>query len=340
MMAAAPTELGISLTLTSGRSPVEMAQLAADAERAGFSTVLVTERVGDVLAAVPPLIAATSRLTVGTAIANLYLHPPVLTAMSLASLDEQSGGRFVLGLGVANPVLNQGMLGLPDVPPLLMAEEYVGVLRAVLAGQPFAGRVLSLPTPLTLDRPPMRPRPPIHLAALQPRMLALAGRIADGVILTLMSPEQLAMAVAVVRAAATDAGRDPAAVRVVCVLPCCLTDDADLARRAARGVVLRFARHAAAGRLFAEHDPGDRMADVRAALAAGDPAGAAAAVPQPVADAFVVQGPAGACRQRVAEYAAAGPDLTVVQPMPVGGTWDGVIEGVIRELAPAVALPG
>jgi hypothetical protein len=62
-------------------------------------------------------------------------------------------------------------------------------------------------------------------------------------------------------------------------------------------------------------------------------------VPQPVADAFVVQGPAGVCRERVAESAAAGPDLTVVQPMPVAGTWDGVIEGVVRELAPAVALP-
>jgi 5,10-methylenetetrahydromethanopterin reductase len=337
---AGAAELGISLTLTSGRSPVELGRLAADAERAGFSTVLVTERVGDVLAAVPPLIAATSRVTVGTAIANLYLHPPVLTAMSLASLDEQSGRRFVLGVGTANAALNQGMLGLPDVPPLLMAEEYIGMLRAVLAGQPFIGRVLSLSTPLTLDRPPVRPDPPIHLAALQPRMLALAGRIADGVIITLMSPQQVSQAVGIVRAAAADAGRDPAAVRVVCVLPCCLTDDPDLAQRAARGVALRFARHTSAGRLFAEHDPENRMADVRAALAAGDLAGAAAAVPQSIADAFVVHGPVRVCRERVAEYAAAGSDLTVVQPMPVQGVWNDVIEGIIRDLAPAVAQPG
>jgi alkanesulfonate monooxygenase SsuD/methylene tetrahydromethanopterin reductase-like flavin-dependent oxidoreductase (luciferase family) len=332
-------ELGLSLTLTS-RSPLEFGPLAAAAEAAGFAGVVVTERIGDVLAAMPSVIAATSRVAVGTAIANLYLHPPVLTAMSLASLDEQSGGRFVLGLGVANPALNQGLLGLPDVPPLLMVEEYVGMVRAVLTGHGFEGQALRLPTPLPLDRPPLRADPPIHLAALQPRMLALAGRIADGVILTLMSPAQAARAVGTVRAAAAEAGRDPAAVRVVCVLQCCLSDDADQARAAARGVVVRFARHGPAGRLFAEHDPADGMSGVRTALEARDPAAAAEAVPQAVADGFVVHGSAAACRARVAEYAAAGVDLTVVQPMPVHGTWDGVIEGVIRDLAPALALPG
>jgi alkanesulfonate monooxygenase SsuD/methylene tetrahydromethanopterin reductase-like flavin-dependent oxidoreductase (luciferase family) len=339
MTEAAP-ELGISLTLTSGRSPGELGTLAGDAERAGFSTVLVTERVGDVFAAVPALLAATTRATVGTAIANLYLHPPALTAMTLASLDEQSGGRFVLGLGVANPALNQGLLGLPDVPPLEMTEEYVGLVRAILSGQPYDGRVYRQPSPLALDRPPVRPDPPIHLAALQPRMLALAGRIADGVIITLMSPEQLSRAVSIVRGAAAEAGRDPAAVRVTCVLPCCLSDDAELAQRAARGVATRFARHASAGRLFAEHDPQNRMDEVRTALAVGDPAGAAAAVPQDVADGFVARGSARSCRERIAEYVAAGPDLVVVQPMPVQGTWDGVIERLIHDLAPSLALPG
>ena len=339
-MSEAAPELGISLTLTSGRSPVELGRLAADAERAGFSTVLVTERVGDVFAAVPALLAATTRATVGTAIANLYLHPPALTAMTLASLDEQSGGRFVLGLGVANPALNQGLLGLPDVPPLQMAEEYVALIRAIVAGQPYDGQVFRLPAPLPLDRPPVRPDPPIHLAALQPQMLALAGRIADGVIITLMSPEQLRRAVSIVRGAAAEAGRDPAAVRVTCVLPCCLSDDAEVAQQAARGVATRFARHGSAGRLFAEHDPQNRMDDVRTALAAGDLAAAAAAVPQNVADGFVASGSAQACRERIAEYMASGPDLVAVQPMPVHGTWDGVIEGLIRDLAPSVTLPG
>jgi 5,10-methylenetetrahydromethanopterin reductase len=81
---------------------------------------------------------------------------------------------------------------------------------------------------------------PIYLAALGPRMLALAGRIADGVILNLMSPAQAGEAVATVRSAEKAAGRDPSAVEIACVVRCCLSDDADAAAAATRAVVPRY----------------------------------------------------------------------------------------------------
>lgn len=298
--------VGISLATHSGLRSVELARLAAEAERRGFAAVFLAEGRSDVLAMCSPVAAATSTVTVGTAIANAYLRPPVLTAMTAATLDDVSGGRFVLGLGTANAAYNHGVLGLPEHRPLRMMEEYVGLIRATLAGQPYAGELFRAGDALVLDRPPVRADLPIHLAALRPAMLELAGRIADGVILNLMSPNQVAAAVTTVRAAAAEAGRDPSAVTISCVVQTCICDDAAAADAAARGVIERYSRHPSAAKLFAEHDPDE------------------------AAKAVVISGSAGECRARLDEFAATGIDLPVVFPMPVGGSWQGVSEAAIE----------
>ena len=180
--------LGLSIASHSGLPPAGIGALAAAAERAGFTAVAVAEGHGDALALCHPVAAATRRVRIGTAVANAALRPPVLTAKTAAQLDQAAGGRFTLGLGVGNPVMN-GRFGIEPFPPLAMIEEYVAVVRAVLAGQAsgHAGRVYRTGM-VPLDSPPVRPDLPIYLGALGPRMLGLAGRIADGVILNLMSP--------------------------------------------------------------------------------------------------------------------------------------------------------
>ena len=321
--------LGLCLATRSGSSPTELGRVARQAEDAGFSAVFVAEGNGDVLSVCPGLVRATGRVAIGTAIANAYLHPPALTAMTAATLDHESAGRFVLGLGTANASLNHDLLGLPPFPPLRMIEEYVGLVRALWAGQPFHGEVFRLSRPFVLDRVPHRTQLPIYLAALQPRMLALAGRIADGVILTLMSPEQAGDAVRMVRTAAADAGREPASVSIVCVLQCCLSEDPESARAAARRVCLRFASHPSAVRLFARYDPEGGLASVLELLAAGDAERAAAAVPEGVVDAFVLHGDTQACRRRIDEYRQVGVDLPVLLPMPLAAGWHGVPEAAV-----------
>jgi 5,10-methylenetetrahydromethanopterin reductase len=339
--------IALSIASHSGLAPASIGALAAVAEDAGFSAVLVAEGHGDALALVHPVAAATRRARVGTAIANAALRPPVLVAKTAAQLDHAAAGRLVLGLGVANPVMN-ARFGIAPFPPLQMIEEYVAVVRAVLGGSPagFQGRLLHA-GPVPLDSPPLRPGLPVYLAALGPRMLALAGRIADGVILNLMSAAQAGQATAAVRAAAAAAGRDPAAVEVACVVHCCLSDSDDTAATAARAVVPRYVLHPAATRLFGEVDgaigPGSAVAGascspidltvVRDLVLAGDRAGAADQVPQAVADAFVARGDFTAIMLRLAEYRAAGVDLPVLFPMPVDGDWG--YEPVIAAVAAA-----
>jgi 5,10-methylenetetrahydromethanopterin reductase len=313
--------VGLSIASHSGLPPAAVGALAAAAEQAGFAAVLVAEGHGDALSLCHPVAAATSRVRVGTAVANAALRPPVLTAKTAAQLDQAAGGRFLLGLGVANDIMN-ARFGIAPFPPLQMMEEYVAVVRAVLAGQPggFQGRLFRTGA-VPLDTPPVRPDLPIYLAALGPRMLELAGRVADGVILNLMSPAQAGAAAARVRAAAAAAGRDPAAVEIVCVVHCCVSGDPAAAAAAAREVVLRYVLHPAMAWLSGERDGRADLSEVRAGALAGDRPAAAALVPQHVADGFVAHGSAGACFGALASYRAAGMDLPVLFPMPVGGRW-------------------
>jgi 5,10-methylenetetrahydromethanopterin reductase len=324
--------IGLSIASHSGLAPDSVGALAAAAEDAGFGAVLVAEGHGDALALVHPVACATLRVRVGTAVANAALRPPVLTAKTAAQLDHAASGRLVLGLGVANPVMN-ARFGIAPFPPLEMIEEYVAVVRAVLGGSRagFQGRLFRAGQ-VPLDSPPVRPGLPIYLGALGPRMLALAGRIADGVILNLMSADQAGQAAAAVRAAAAEAGRDPGAVEIACVLHCCLSDRDDGAASAARAVVPRYVLHPTAPRLFGELDGAADLTAVRDLVLAGDRVRAADLVPQAVADAFVARGDFGAILQRLAEYRAAGIDLPVLFPMPVDGDW-----GYERVIAAAAA---
>jgi alkanesulfonate monooxygenase SsuD/methylene tetrahydromethanopterin reductase-like flavin-dependent oxidoreductase (luciferase family) len=309
--------IGVSIASHSGLAPGRIGELAAAAERAGFSAVFVAEGHGDALALCHPVAAATRQARVGTAVANAALRPPVLAAKTAAQLDQAADGRFVLGLGVGNTVMN-GRFGLRPVPPLPMIEEYVEVIRSVLNRATGYDGKLFRTGMVPLDSPPVRTDLPVWLGALGPRMLALAGRIADGVILNLMSPAQAGRAAGIVRAAAGAAGRDPASVEVACVVHCCRSDDLAAAAAAARAVVPRYVLHPAVPRLFGEF--GD-LSCARELTLAGDRAGAAAKVPQPAADAFVAHGDAARCAARLAQYRAAGVDLPVVFPMPVGDDW-------------------
>jgi 5,10-methylenetetrahydromethanopterin reductase len=321
--------LGLSIASHSGLPPDRIGALAEAAERAGFDAVFVAEGHGDALALCHPVAAATRRVRVGTAVANAALRPPVLAAKTAAQLDQATGGRFILGLGVGNQVMNT-RFGLPSYPPLEMVEEYVEVVRSVLnraAG--YDGKLFRTGV-VPLDSPPVRPGLPVYLAALGPRMTELAGRIADGVILNLMTPAQAGRAAATVRAAAAAAGRDP--IEVVCVVHCCLSEDPAAAAAAARAVVPRYVLHPAVPPLFGELDGGVDLRGVRELTLAGDRAGAAARVPQQVADGFVAHGRAADCAARLAEYRAAGVDLPVLFPMPVDGDWG--YERAITELGP------
>lgn len=330
--------LAVSIASRSGICATEVADLARSVEAAGLDALFVAERCADSLALAHSALLATQRITVGTAIANAAARHPAMTAMTAATLAEESHGRFVLGLGVANAALNEGMLGLAPTRPVQYMREYVGVLRSVLSGQPgpAPGDYFAV-TGLAPDRAPSA-AVPLFMAGLLPRMLALAGELGDGVFLNLMTTDQLPVACSHIEAGLSLSGRTRSDVVVACLLPCCIAPDAKAAARAARQVVAGYAMHPAAGRLFAKSGFASELLLVRDRLTSGDP-DAAASVSDDMIDALVVHGPPEVLPGRIQAYRDAGADLPVLFPMPVADGWADAIESVMRAADQSLTKP-
>jgi probable F420-dependent oxidoreductase len=192
----------------------EHADLAREAERRGYTDAWSYEADGlDCFAALAPVALAT-RLRLGTAIANVFTRGPATLAMSAAGLADLAPGRFCLGLGAGSQPIVEAWNGGRFARPATRVREMVQVVRAALAGERvvFRGQTLTVDG-FRLSRPPATPVP-IYVAALRPGMLRVAGEVADGVILNWLAAGDVPRVIAIVRAAAAAARRDPAAVEI------------------------------------------------------------------------------------------------------------------------------
>jgi F420-dependent oxidoreductase-like protein len=186
-----------------GAGPKDNLQLALEAERLGYHSLWTAEAYGS--DAVTPLVwlaAKTERINVGTAVMQIPARTPAMTAMTAATLDLLSGGRFLLGLGVSGPQVVEGWHGVPYGKPLVRAREYIEIVRMILRRErpiEYNGQYYQMPArggtglgkPLKLTVHPLRPNLPIYLAAIGPKNVALAAEIADGWLPVFFSPERI-----------------------------------------------------------------------------------------------------------------------------------------------------
>lgn len=213
----------------------------------------------------------------------MRLSHPALTAMTASTLQELSGDRFVLGLGTANPRLNEAVPGLPPglppAQPLARMRDYVDVLRrAVPAAEIDASVDAGVVRGLRLDRPARVT--PVLPGALLPRLLELAGEVADGVILNLTPVAQVPLALDHVGRGLARSGRERSGFTVACVLQCCLSPDPSTVQQVGREVVGGYAQHPSAAALFAASGFADAHTAVAERLAAGDRAGPSTGCPR------------------------------------------------------------
>src|SRR5881628_2612268 len=151
-------------------SPRDIVSWSRDAEERGYEAVFIPESYCDSLAYAEAVALATSQLRVGTGVTNIYLRQPTLLAAEAAAVQEFSGGRLLLGLGVGHRAVNEP-LGIAMDDPLGRVRQVIGVLRDAWVKGPHQPR-------------PSTP-PAVLAAALAPRMIELAGELADGVIFNL-----------------------------------------------------------------------------------------------------------------------------------------------------------
>jgi F420-dependent oxidoreductase-like protein len=186
-----------------GTNPTELIALAQEAERLGYDSAWAAEAWGtDAVTVLSWLAATTSTIKVGSAILQMPARTPANTAMTAATLDLMSGGRFLLGLGTSGPQVVEGWHGEPWGKPLAKTREYVELVRAALRRDtlehdgehyqvPYRGPgATGLGKPLKLMVRPLRADIPIYLASLRPKSVALAAEIADGWMPVFFSPER------------------------------------------------------------------------------------------------------------------------------------------------------
>lgn len=196
--------LGLNLGYWSA-GPSDHVTLAHEADRLGYHSVWTAEAWGsDAVTTLTWLAAKTERINVGTAIMQMPARTPAMTAMTAATLDHLSGGRFLLGLGVSGPQVVEGWHGVPYGKPLVRTREYVEIVRTILKReQPlqYHGEYYQIPVkggtglgkPLKLLLHPRRADIPIYLAAVGPKNVALAAEIADGWLPVFFSPQRVSL---------------------------------------------------------------------------------------------------------------------------------------------------
>ncbi len=207
----------------------EVVQRAVEAERAGFRSGWLPLVAGlDALMVLALAGKETSSIELGTAVVPTYpRHPTVLAGQAL-TVQQVSGGRLALGIGLSHRMMIEDALGLDYSRPVPHMREYLTVLNGLLAGErvSFAGELYRVNAQVgVVDAP----KPPLLVAALGPAMLKLCGRLADGTVTWMGGIEYLRdVAVPVLSAAAEAAGR--AKPRVVAMVPVLCTDDAAAGR--------------------------------------------------------------------------------------------------------------
>lgn len=326
--------LGLNLGYWGAGSDQDNLALAVEADRLGYAVVWAAEAYGSDAPSVLAWVGAlTQRVDLGAAVMQIPARTPAMTAMTAATIDALSGGRFRLGLGVSGPQVSEGWHGVPFQAPLGRTREYVEIVRMALRRETvtYAGRHWTLPLPggpgkaLKLTVHPVRDEMPIYLAAVGPRNLELAGEIADGWLAIFFSPEHAEDLLGSLRRGARTAGRgsaeDPlAAFDLVPTVPVVITDD--LARGAAAvapyaalyigGMGSReqnFYNHLA--RRMGFEEAATRIQDLYLARRHRD---AAAAVPVEFLDSTALIGPRERIAERLSRYADAGVTTLTVTP--------------------------
>jgi F420-dependent oxidoreductase-like protein len=349
--------LGLNLGYWGAGNDAENLALAVEADRLGYAVCWAAEAYGsDAVTVLAWVAAQTQRIDVGSAVLQIPARTPAMTAMTAATLDSLSGGRFRLGLGVSGPQVSEGWHGVRFDKPLERTREYVEIVRMALRRDTvaFEGKHFTLPLPdgpgkaLKLIVHPVRPQIPVYLASTGPRNLALTGEIADGWLGIFFSPEHGPLSLDPIRTARAATGKgteaDPlAGFDVVSSTPVSVADDVAAAADPLRPYAALYVGgmgsrdqnfYNALARRMGFDDAAQRVQDL---YLDRKPRDAAAAVPVEFIDATSLIGPIERIRDRLVAFAEAG--VTTLSITPTANTLQQRLQ-VLRDMAGALEASG
>ena len=320
-----------------GMSLADVTELGVSAEDAGLDSVWHVEIQREPFVPLTAIAARTKRIRLGTGVA-IWARSPVLASLVAANLDELSDGRFLYGLGTGPPDWNRRFHGISYERPVQRIREYVGVMRgawkAAHDGSTFdyegeLYRIEGYQRSLRQERE----RIPVFLAAVQSRMCALAGEIADGVLFNVLSTPTYVREYALphMERGAARAGRSVADVERATAITAAVDPDEKTARRWARHHIAFYSVIPYFDVMFELHGFQREAAAIRDAAGRGDPAGMIAAVSEEMIDRFAIAGTPDRCRAQLREWgdldvAVLFPPTFQLEPDEIAANHRGLIE--------------
>jgi alkanesulfonate monooxygenase SsuD/methylene tetrahydromethanopterin reductase-like flavin-dependent oxidoreductase (luciferase family) len=309
--------MALGCFVSTGRSLDRAVERVKLAEELGYEAVYVTQVAGrDALTVLTVYALNTSRIRLGTGVVPIYTRTPATMGQEAATIDEVSGGRLNLGLGVSHRPVVEGWYGQTIDKPVREMKEYVAIVRAILRGEdPPAGEKWQ--TGFHLAGLDPRPDLKIYVAGLSPAMLRAAGEIADGVVLWLCNPNYVRDVVV----PEVTTGRDRAGLGldgfdIVAAVPAALVDDPAEAYAVMRRDLLTYFSlpfyRAMIERSGFEAD----IAAFDEAAGKGDPEAMGAAISDDFLGLLTAVGDEEAVRASVKRYADSGAISPCVGPIP------------------------
>jgi F420-dependent oxidoreductase-like protein len=333
-------------------SDTDNVAIILEAEKLGYTSVWTAEAYGNDAATVLAWLAAkTTKIELGSGIFQIPGRSPAMAAMTAATIDTLSGGRFRLGLGVSGPQVSEGWHGVRFDKPVARTSEYIDIVRMALARErvQYDGDHYVLPLPdgpgkaLKMIIHPIREYLPIYLAAIGPKNLELAGEKCDGWLAIFYDPEFAPELLASVNAGKERAGRADAPFDVMPTTPVIIGDSVEECAEPIRGYAALYIGgmgsreqnfyNRLACRMGFEKEAGE-IQDLYLDKKYDE---AAAAVPLDFIDRTSLIGPVDRIAERMQALAASG--VTTVNVSSYGGSLDERLS-TLRSLADALDKSG
>lgn len=309
-----------------------------EAEKRGFESAWIIESSltpgKDAISYLGALSVSTERIGLATGVINPYSRSATLIASTMATLDEMSKGRIILGLGTGHWVLGMyHSVGFHD--PVNRLRDYITAIRQLGSGTVvnYEGKYVQIKG-LKLNLQSFRQRFPIYVATVSEQLAKAAGEIADGVLFALVSPTRVEKLVKAVREGAESTNRSFDDVDIACYLDTFLMKDADKAIEGARQDVAGYGRSKHYRRLYRKMGFSKEADALKEAWAKGGMENAVAQVPERMARDLVLVGSPEDCLKRAQEYRAAGVKLPVIRPAYTPGDLDSNVRPSLHAFAP------
>jgi 5,10-methylenetetrahydromethanopterin reductase len=307
---------------------------AIQAERGGFSNLWITDHFNNRNVYVTLTAAAiyTNKITFGPGVTNPYMVNPVVTGQALASLNELAPGRVVLGMGAGDKTTLESV-GVAMQKPLTAVSEAIEIFRKITSGEAvvYKGEVFSTAGAKFLFKP--RGRIPVYVGAQGPKMLEMAGRIGDGVLINACHPKDVEYAVTCVKEGVRQAHKKLEDVDVAAYTSFSVHEDIKKATKAAVPVVA-FIVAGSPPQLLERHGIDVKKAEeIKEALKVNDWSKAFSGVTPEMIGAFSVCGTPDTCTERIAELLKSGITQFVVGS-PIGASVREAINLVSERILP------